>query len=52
MNEKKDMSFVAFEATQARTERTQKRLIIAIAISIGCMFLSNAVWLWVFLQRM
>ncbi len=52
MNEKNNVSYIAFEATQARTERTQKRLIVAIAIAIGCMFLSNFTWLWLFLQRM
>lgn len=42
----KDVPYIVYEATQARNERTVKRLIIVIIITIALLFISNAVWLW------
>ena len=44
--ENKKVDFVVYEANEARHERTVKRLIIALVISIILMFASNAIWLW------
>ena len=44
--EHKDVPYLVYEATQARNERTIKRLISVIIIVIVLLFVSNAVWLW------
>lgn len=38
--------YIAHEATQARSERTIKRLIIAFIVAICLLFASNAFWLF------
>lgn len=38
--------YILFESAQARAERTIKRLIIALIMTILLVFLSNAVWLY------
>ena len=43
----KNVPYVAYEATQARNERTIKRLIIALIIVTLLMFVSNIAWLYV-----
>lgn len=51
MEEKnRDISYLLFEATQARNERTVKKLIIALIIAIALIFASNAIWLYAWLQ--
>lgn len=42
--------YIAYESALARNERTIKRLIISLVLSIVLMFASNAVWLWAFSQ--
>lgn len=42
----KDVPYIVYEATQARSERTIKRLIIVIVVAIVLLFISNAIWLW------
>lgn len=42
--------YIAFEAEMARHERTIKRLLVALAISIALIFVSNIAWLWFFNQ--
>lgn len=42
----KKVDFIVYEANEARHERTVKRLIIALIISIILMFASHALWLW------
>ena len=44
--EHKDVPYLVYEATQARNERTIKRLITVIIIVIVLLFVSNAIWLW------
>lgn len=44
--ENKKVDFIVYEANEARHERTVKRLIIALIISIVLMFTSYALWLW------
>jgi hypothetical protein len=46
----KDVPYIVYEAEAARHERTVKRLIIALIISIVLIFASNAAWLWFFNQ--
>ncbi len=44
-NKIEPVPYIVYEGTQARNERTIKRLIIALALAISLMFLSNALWL-------
>ena len=44
MNEKM-ISFISFEAMQARNERTTKRLTFAIVVCVFLLVCSNAAWL-------
>ncbi len=50
MEEKKSVSYLVFESVSARNERHVKRLIISLVISIVLIFLSNALWLYAWLQ--
>ena len=45
-----NVPYVVFESTTARSERTMKRLIIALVISVALVFASNALWLWAWCQ--
>lgn len=42
--------YIAFEAEMARHERTIKRLLIALVVSVALIFVSNIAWLWFFNQ--
>lgn len=42
----KQIPYIVYEAESAKSERTIKRLIIALVICIFLMFISNALWLW------
>lgn len=42
--------YIVFEGEMARHERTIKRLVIALIISISLIFISNVAWLWFFNQ--
>ena len=42
--------YIVFESEQARHERTIKRLVIALLLSIALLFASNMAWLWFFNQ--
>lgn len=44
--ENKTVPYLVFEGSQARAERTIKRLIIALIIVTALMFISNIAWLW------
>jgi hypothetical protein len=45
-----DVPYIVYEGEQARSERHIKRLWIALIIVICALFLSNAVWLWCWMQ--
>ena len=47
MDEQK-VPYIVFEGEQARHERTVKRLILALLISVLLLFASNMAWLWFF----
>lgn len=51
-NDKNDVKidWIVFESTQARNERTNKRLSIALIVSIVLLFLSNVIWLYYWAQ--
>ena len=49
-NKPKQIPYFVFEATEARDERRQKRLVIALIIAIISAFASNAMWLYVWIQ--
>lgn len=42
--------YIVFESAQARSERTIKRLIIALIVSIVLLFASNALWTYEWTQ--
>lgn len=42
--------YIVFEGEAARHERTVKRFVIALIVSISLLFLSNMAWLWFFNQ--
>lgn len=48
--ENEKIPYIAFEAEMARHERTIRRLLIALVVSIGLLFISNVAWLWFFNQ--
>lgn len=50
MDDKTTVPYIVYESTTARNERTIKRLIIALLVSIVLLFASNAVWLWAWMQ--
>ena len=42
--------YIVFEESQARHERTVKRMIMALVMCIALLFASNVAWLWFFNQ--
>ena len=42
--------YIVFEGAQARSERTIKRIVIALIITVAMLFASNALWLWAWSQ--
>ena len=44
--EHRDVPYLVYEGTQARNERTIKKLIIALIIAIILIFATNAIWLY------
>ena len=42
--------YIVHESSEARHERREKRLLYAIMLALALLFLSNAVWLWAWLQ--
>ena len=48
--EDRQIPYIAFESEMARYERTIRRLLIALIITIALVFVSNAAWLWFFNQ--
>ena len=48
--DEKQVPYIVFEGTQARHERTVKRLTVALVVAIILMFLSNALWLHAWMQ--
>ena len=46
----KDVPYIVYESEAARHERTVKRLIVALIVTICLLVASNMAWLWVFNQ--
>ena len=42
----KQIPYIAYESEMARHERTIKRLLVALVISVALLFASNVAWLW------
>jgi flagellar biogenesis protein FliO len=42
--------YIVHESAQARNERTVKRLVVALIVSIALIFASNAIWLYAWMQ--
>lgn len=49
-NKPESVPYIVFESAQARSERTIKRLIIALIVSIVLLFASNAIWVYEWTQ--
>lgn len=45
-NTNNTVSYIVYESSQARSERTIKRLIVTLIIITILMFVSNLCWLW------
>jgi len=48
--EDRNIPYIVYESAQARSERRDKRLILALIIVTTMMFISNIVWLWAWMQ--
>lgn len=46
----RQIPYIAYESEMARHERTIKRLLVALVISVVLLFASNVAWLWFFNQ--
>ena len=42
--------YIVFEAAQARNERAIKHLVVALIVALVMIFVSNACWLWAWMQ--
>lgn len=49
-SDKAQVPYIVYESEATRHERTMKRMIIALVISIALIFLSNALWLNAWIQ--
>lgn len=50
MSEPKDVPYIVYEGTTARFERTVRRLILALIVTIAMLFISNVLWLYAWNQ--
>lgn len=50
MDDMMQIPYAVYEGTQARNERTTKRLIFAVVFTIILLFASNALWLYAWMQ--
>lgn len=48
--ESKSIPYIVYEGAQARNERSLKRLTIALIVSVLLMFVTNAIWLYCWMQ--
>lgn len=48
--EEKNIPYIVYESAQAKNERTVKRLVLALIISLIIIFASNAAWLYAWCQ--
>jgi hypothetical protein len=46
----RDVPYIVFEGEMARHERTIKRLVTLLILTIALLFVSNVAWLWFFNQ--
>lgn len=49
-NDLLQIPYIVYESAQARSERTSRRLTVALIIAIALIFVSNALWLWAWMQ--
>lgn len=49
-NDQINVPFVVYESAQTRMERANKRLAVALILTIVLLFLSNLAWLWAWMQ--
>ncbi len=45
-----NVPYIVHESAEARHERREKRLLIAVLIAVILLFASNAMWLWAWMQ--
>lgn len=46
----RDVPYIVYESEAARHERTVKRLVLALIVTVALLFISNVAWLWFFNQ--
>ena len=46
MEDKQTVSYLVYESSQTRADRVIHRLILALVITVGLLFISNALWLY------
>lgn len=46
----REIPYIVYESEAARHERTVKRLVLALVVSVVLLFISNVAWLWFFNQ--
>lgn len=50
MEQKETVSYLVYESSQTRADRIIHRLIMALLVTVGLLFISNAIWLYAFTQ--
>lgn len=45
-----NVPYIVHESAEARHERREKRLLVAVLIAVCLLFASNAMWLWAWMQ--
>lgn len=50
MNDMVQIPYIVYESMQTKNERTTKRLIFVVLLTVVLLFASNALWLYVWMQ--
>ena len=51
MDDKKMIPYVVYESSETRNERIIHRLIVALLLVVGLLFVSNAMWVYAWLHN-
>lgn len=50
MDDLQQVPYIVYESAQARAERTQRRVVLALIVAVVLLFLTNCVWLYCWMQ--
>lgn len=50
MEQKENVSYLVYESSTTRLDRIIKRLVISLIFAVALMFISNALWLYAWMQ--